>query len=353
MDFRNILEQAGNFIVYLATASPYIVPFWAAVLWLIVLLNWRHVVRLIWRSVHLVEDLVLQKELFAKIDKPLKVLLVLLAVLPFLHLVPGVAGAVLERLAWFALPLLTLYVIVQFVDTLFFTWYLGQRKEANIPSVLRFVILSGIYVLFGLAFLEWTLGINVLPLLATSTVVTAVVGLALQDTLKNLFAGLTMSFEKRFRQGDWVMFRIDANNTATGEVVEIGWRTTKIKTVDNNYVVIPNAMFTSNQMTNYSQPTPAFAKVVEIPVRTGVDLDKVSKAIMSAATSTEGVLKEPKAETLVSGIRVDHIVVRLRFWVSEYASSDPVAGMVMEKAYGNLAELKAVPATGALPELTG
>jgi len=135
-------------------------------------------------------------------------------------------------------------------------------------------VLSAIYLVFGLVLLEWVLGVNVLPILATSTVVTAVVGLAMQDTLKNLFAGLTMSFERRFRQGDWVMFRIDQVNTATGEVVEIGWRTTKLRTPDNNFTVIPNAVFTSNQLINYSQPTPAFPKIIEMPVRIGVPLDQ-------------------------------------------------------------------------------
>jgi small-conductance mechanosensitive channel len=254
-------------------------------------------------------------------------------------------------MTYFALPLLSLYVAVQFIDTFFFTWYLGQRKEANIPGVLRFVVLSAIYVLFGLAFLEWTLGINVLPLLATSTVVTAVVGLSLQDTLKNLFAGLTMSFEKRFRQGDWVMFRIDPNNTAIGEVIEIGWRTTKLKTIDNNYVVIPNAMFTSNQLTNYSQPTPAFPKLLEIPVRPGADLEKIRQAIATEVKATTGVLEDPAAEILVTGIRADHILVRVRFWVAEYIAGDPVASKVLEKAYARLEDLRAVPVTGDLPAM--
>jgi small-conductance mechanosensitive channel len=192
------------------------------------------------------------------------------------------------------------------------------------------------------------LNINVLPLLATSTVVTAVVGLSLQDTLKNLFAGLTMSFEKRFRQGDWVMFRIDPNNTAIGEVIEIGWRTTKIKTVDNNYVVIPNAMFTSNQLTNYSQPTPAFPRALEIPVRPNTDLERIRQAIAEAVKNTEGVLKEPLPETLVTGIRVDHVTVRVRFWVDQYVSGDPVASKVLEKSYEQLREMNAIPATGDL-----
>ncbi|MGH9548309.1 MAG: mechanosensitive ion channel family protein [Terriglobales bacterium] len=349
MDFRNIAEHAWQWLIYIATASPYTIPFWASLAWLVVLVNWRATLRLIWRSLHLIEDLVLQRELFTKLDLPVKLLLLTAATFPFLHFIPGALGVALEKLAAFAIPLLSLYCFVQCIDLFLFTFYLGQRREANVPGVLRFVVLFGIYVVFGLGFLEWTLGVNVVPLLATSTVVTAVFGLALQDTLKNLFAGLTMSFEKRFRQGDWVMFRLDANNTTTGEVTEIGWRSTRIRTVDNNYAVIPNSLFTSNQLINYSQPTPAFPKSIEVPVRAGTSLEQVTEIVSAITNDTAGVLAAPPPEVLISAVRTDHLVYRIRFWVSEYAQADTVASQVIERSYEKLSAMDAVPATGAFP----
>src|SRR5271167_4874549 len=118
MDFRNIVGQAVSFVAFVATTNPYAMPFWAAVAWIIALLNWRTLVRLIWRSFHLIEDLVLQRQLFAKIEKPLRVLLLLLATLPFLHLLPTNVGNMLEKVSGVAIPLLALYVAVQFFDTL-------------------------------------------------------------------------------------------------------------------------------------------------------------------------------------------------------------------------------------------
>jgi small-conductance mechanosensitive channel len=350
MDFRNIAEFTGKFFLALTTSSTYAVPFWIAVVWLVLLLSWKSILRLLWRGMHLIEDLVVQRELFAKIDKPLKLLLVVLAIWPFLHFLPDPFASGLDRLSRYTVPLLAFYCVVQSFDLLFFSWYLKERKDANVPGVLRFVVLSAIYCVFGLMFLEWVLGVNVLPLLATSTVVTAVVGLSMQDTLKNLFAGLTMSFERRFRQGDWVMFRIDQVNTATGEVVEIGWRTTKLRTLDNNYVVIPNAVFTGNQLINYSQPTPAFPKIFEMPVRIGAPLEQITARLTEILQNTDGVLKEPVPEVLITGVRTDHVVYRVRFWVDEFAKADAIAGAVIESAYSRLSDLQAVPAVGALPE---
>jgi small-conductance mechanosensitive channel len=348
MDFRNIAEQVWAFVAYIATTNPYALPFWLAIVWILLLLNWQTTVRLIWRSLHLIEDLVLQRQLFSKIEKPLKGLLLILALLPFLPFIPAPLGAALTKAAGLAIPVLGVYVLVQFFDTIFFTWYLGQHKDKNIPTVLRLVVLSAVYVMFGLAFLEWALGINILPLIATSTVLTAVLGLALQDTLKNLFAGLTMSFERRFVQGDWIMFRIDANNTTTGEVVEIGWRTTKLRTIDNNFAVIPNAMFTTNQLINYSQPTPAFPRVLDIPVRFNIPLAELKASLSASTAKTAGVLPEPAPEVLVNAVRTDHMVFRVRFWVSDYSRGDAVASAVIEQAYANLERMHAVPAVVAV-----
>lgn len=119
MDIRNIVEQACRFIAYIATTNPYAVPFWLAVLWLFILANWQWTVRSVWRSLHLIEDLVLQRQLFAKLEKPLKFLLLILAALPLLHLLPTAVGSVLERVAGLLVPLLSLYLIVTSFDVFF------------------------------------------------------------------------------------------------------------------------------------------------------------------------------------------------------------------------------------------
>ncbi|MBI2811469.1 MAG: mechanosensitive ion channel [Candidatus Melainabacteria bacterium] len=334
MDIHNLFEQSVSFVVYLATSSEYAVSFWATMLCLILLLNKKAVVEYIWRSLHLIEDLVLQKEYFAKIDKALKILLVTLACSPFFHFLPSIANKALSAFA---------------LDLVFFGWYLTKYKDANVPSVMRAFVIGGIYVVFGLIFLEWSLGVNVLPLLATSTVVTAVLGLAMQDTLKNLFAGLTMGFEKRYRQGDWVNFRLDANNNTVGQVSEIGWRTTRLRTLDNNFAVIPNSMFTTYQVVNYSLPTPSYARTIEFPIRATADVESVLTSLTKNAPTIEGVLKEPAPESLLLSVKPDHIVVRLRFYIEDFSKGDTLSGRVMEVCLADLAKMRAVPAVSAVP----
>ncbi|MBS1954570.1 MAG: mechanosensitive ion channel [Cyanobacteria bacterium SZAS-4] len=347
MDIHNFFEQSVSFIVFLATSSEYAVSFWATVLCLILLLNKKAVVEYIWRSLHLIEDLVLQKEYFAKIDKALKILLITLACSPFFHFLPPIVNKALSAFALFVVPFAALYIVVQALDLVFFGWYLTKYKDANVPSVMRAFVIGGIYIVFGLIFLEWSLGVNVLPLLATSTVVTAVLGLAMQDTLKNLFAGLTMSFEKRYRQGDWVNFRLDANNSTVGQVSEIGWRTTRIKTLDNNFAVIPNSMFTTYQVVNYSLPTPSYARSIEFPIKSSADVATVLKSLVKNAPAVDGVLKEPAPEALLLSVKPDHLVVRLRFYIEDFSKGDTLSGRVMEVCLADLAKMSAIPAIAA------
>ena len=86
--------------------------------------------------------------------------------------------------------------------------------------------------------------------MATTAVGAVVIGLALQDTLGNLFAGLAIQIEKPFRVGDWVTI-----GGQDGIVSEITWRATKMRTKAGNFVVVPNSMLAKDTITNYCEPT--------------------------------------------------------------------------------------------------
>jgi len=87
------------------------------------------------------------------------------------------------------------------------------------------------------------------PILATSTVVTVVVGLALQDTLGNLFSGLALHAEQPFRLGDWVL--VDG---IEGLVVHVGWRSVHLRTFSDDIVALPNAVVARARVQNYDHP---------------------------------------------------------------------------------------------------
>ena len=97
--------------------------------------------------------------------------------------------------------------------------------------------------------LKEILNINVTSLIATTTVLTATIGLAFQSTLANMLAGLTIHLEKPLKQGDWI-----SAGGHEGRVLDITLRSTRIMTIENNEVFIPNSKVLSEAVVNYSLP---------------------------------------------------------------------------------------------------
>ena len=86
-------------------------------------------------------------------------------------------------------------------------------------------------------------GIDVLPLLTTSAVLTAVIGLALQSTIANLFGGLSLQLDRTLGQGDWI-----ETGSHSGRIVEIGWRSTRLVTQDGDTLFLPNSQLVTGEV---------------------------------------------------------------------------------------------------------
>ncbi|MFM8952426.1 MAG: mechanosensitive ion channel family protein [Planctomycetaceae bacterium] len=97
-------------------------------------------------------------------------------------------------------------------------------------------------------------GVEPGTLFAGSAVVTAAVGFALRDTLGNVFSGLAMQAERPVELGDWIQY--DANPADVGRVVEVNWRATRVITLDEAFVVIPNGQLGLASIRNFSRPDP-------------------------------------------------------------------------------------------------
>ncbi|PZM86026.1 MAG: hypothetical protein DKT66_01065 [Candidatus Melainabacteria bacterium] len=344
MDFHT-LEPIFSEISRLATSDEYSVPFWAAILWLLLLLNRRASLRLLWRKLHIFQDSTLETEAYSKINAPLQAFLLLLAGFPFLRLLPHGIGKSLTPLAICITGFLGLHVFVCALDLALFGWFFAKRQDANVPSIFRFVVLTAVYVGVGLILLNVTLGINIMPLLATSTIITAVFGFALQDTLKNLFSGLTMSFEKRFKQGDWIQVGTDPATSTLGQVVEIGWRSTKVRLKDNDFAVIPNQQCTASLLVNLTSPKSTHLISIDFPVKHKVDVEKLRTTLVKLASGVEGVVKEPPVELLAVGIKTDHLILRLRFWIEDLLKKDQVQSEIIEKTFKKLAQDDLLPSS--------
>ncbi|MBU0548641.1 MAG: mechanosensitive ion channel family protein [Candidatus Omnitrophica bacterium] len=123
------------------------------------------------------------------------------------------------------------------------------------------------------------LGISITPILATLGVGGLAVALALQDTLTNLFAGFHITVAKQIRVGDYIKLETGEE----GYVVDINWRSTKIKMLPNNLVLIPNDKLNKAIVTNYYLPDKEMAVLVDLGVHYKSDLEKVERITCEVA----------------------------------------------------------------------
>jgi len=154
-------------------------------------------------------------------------------------------------------------------------------------------VTRGAVYIVGALMLLTALGVQITPLLTALGVGGLAVALALQDTLSNLFAGAHLLADKPIRVGDYVKVA----DTVEGHVVDIGWRSTRVRMLQNVVVTIPNKKVAESIITNYDLPEPRLALLVRVGVDYGSDPDRIEALVVDEATravgEVPGLLGEP------------------------------------------------------------
>lgn len=178
-------------------------------------------------------------------------------------------------------------VVVRYIVAAVMEVWLGRFRKKRLPTITRDFVLAVAFIVIVLWVLRTVGGINLASLLTTSAILTAVIGLALQDTLGSFFAGLSLQIERPYQIGDWVECK-----GYEGQVVGIGWRTTRILTRFDEMVYIPNNEITRDVIKNYSQPDTTHVEKLEVGVEYGAPPNKVRKVILDALKTHPRIVKE-------------------------------------------------------------
>lgn len=141
-------------------------------------------------------------------------------------------------------------------------------------------VARGLVYIVGLLVILAALGIQITPILTALGVGGLAVALALQDTLSNLFAGIHLLADKPIRVGDYVKVA----DTVEGHVEDIGWRSTRVRLLQNVVVTIPNKRVAESIITNYDLPEPGLALQIRVGVDYAADPDLVERLLLDEAT---------------------------------------------------------------------
>src|SRR5439155_8213285 len=211
-------------------------------------------------------------------------------VAPFAVSTLGLAVWVLvaeERLApssWVVLLILIPFLILFVRATVIAFQALFRRRQGAAPPALLESVISVLLYGIGAAVVahRW-FGIELTLFLGTSAVVGAVVGLALQDSLGNLFAGIALHTEAPFRVGDWVKV-----GDRDGRVEQISWRATRLRTWDGDTLTVPNGDVARHAILNYSVPRGPHSRVLIIGVNYHTPPSKVVTVLQGLLGQVQG-----------------------------------------------------------------
>jgi small-conductance mechanosensitive channel len=223
--------------------------------------------------------------------------------------------------AYFVVGVILVFLIVWRLINLAGEWYRRQaaaedREAALGPVIILLVRVARIIVIaLAAAILLAHFGVNITAFLAAAGVVGLAFSLAAQDSISDGIAGFLILVDQPFRVGD----RIEIENEGTwGDVVEIGLRTTRIRTRDNRMVIVPNSIIGKNQVINYTYPDPRYRVETHIGVAYGSDIEAARSIILDAAREVEGILPDRPVDVLYIEMGESAIVFRLRWWIESY-----------------------------------
>ena len=211
------------------------------------------------------------------------------------------------------------FLINRLVGVLFWDGFIGRLSDRPVPRLPRDLSAMVLFSVAVLAIISTVFQRDITSMLAASGVFGVIIGLALRTVILDLFMGLAIHIERPFKIGDWLM--IHQNRVEThiiAEVIEINWRTTRLRTTRNNMVVVPNSKMGDTIVTNYMEPKPHFRIDLDFTIDFEVPSERVLRVMtagLKAVTDGEGILDDPVAEVRIKDSTLEGAEYEVRFFI--------------------------------------
>jgi small-conductance mechanosensitive channel/CRP-like cAMP-binding protein len=187
------------------------------------------------------------------------------------------------------------------------------RVGVRVPTILRDILLTIGFVIAVMTILSYS-GANLVSLVTTSAVLTAVIGLALQEPMGNMFAGLSLQMDRTLAVGDFIKF-----GDRIGRIEKISFRATSVSTRDDDTVTIPNRYFMQHEVMNYSRPNPRHRMWCEVNFGYQHPPNDVKRILAEAVAGCPGVLGDPAPVAIVRNFGDNAIHYALLYWITDFA----------------------------------
>jgi len=310
--------------------------FFAAV---IILFYKRYIKKIALKTKTKVDDIILEKS-----EKPIFYILLLigikLAIKPLSITNPTIQNG-FDTLVIIVIA----YIISSFVNTVIDIW--GRKIADATKSTLDDEILplfhsfSKVFIwVIALIIIFDTWGVEIGPLLASLGIAGIAIAFALQTSLGNLFGSVSLILDKTFKVGDVIQLE----SGEIGQIVGVGLRSTKLKTFDNELLIIPNGQLSNSKIKNLAKPNNILRIVLPIGVAYGSDIDKVKETLLNTLKNIDGIVHsgDEKFKPLVRFIKMNDFSLdfELIFYIEDYKERFNIGDKILSKAYKELNKQK-------------
>jgi MscS family membrane protein len=280
------------------------------------------------------DDIILKKS-----SGPLTYLSIIISAIIALNEIPFASNIsnIINRILYTLLAIVLGYLIFVIVNlSLSRVWKkFAAKTKSNIDDtigqlvqeVLRIVLL---FIIVLLILNIW--GFEIGPFLAGLGIAGLAVALALQPTLSNIFSGIALIIDGTFKVGDVIQLA----DGKMGEVFKIGLRTTRVKSFDNDMIIIPNSEIANSTIQNFLQPDSSIRVNVEFGVEYGVDPEYVKKLVMEEIESIKFIDKDKEIRALFTEMAESSLNFKAMFWVDDISKKWPAHQEAMTKIYRRL-----------------
>jgi Small-conductance mechanosensitive channel len=209
-----------------------------------------------------------------------------------------------------------IFLVVRLIDSFVFDFVFSRQRHIIAPMLLREIVSITLYVLAFAAAISTIFHKNVSALLTGGAVLAAVIGLALQDTLGNLFSGISLHLEHSFEVGDVVR-----SGDYIGLIEGVNWRATRLRTFNNNIVILPNAVIARERLEVFPKDN-LNARIVTVGASYEVPPAKVLEVLEQAAANVPGVASDIPVMARIGGFADSSITYEVKYWTRIYHQRD-------------------------------
>lgn len=234
---------------------------------------------------------------------------------------PDVVRADVRPLVTSISQLLFAFALIHFLVLVVVNPLRADRVPDYFPTIVQDVLVFLLFAVVATLVMEE-------KFLTTSAVGAVVAGLALQDTLGNLVSGLAIQVEKPFHVGHWI-----STGEWEGEVTEITWRATKMRTRQGNQVIVPNGELAKAAIINYSEPAAPTRIEIDVGTHYNNPPNAVKAAILGVLEREPMVLKSPEPVVHVISFDASSILHRARFWIKHFPMDEVITDRVRTGIY--------------------